>query len=367
MERRKFLKSSAAAGVAGAALASTFPKPAISQGITELRMVTSWPRGLPGVGTGAQRLADRISLMSEGRLRVQLYSGGELVPPLQVFDAVSDGTADLGHDASYYHTSKADVAAFFSTFPWGFTYGEMVGWIYHGEGQALWDELYEPFNLKPFLAGNTGTQMLGWFRNEINDLSDIRGLRFRAPGNGGKVWTKLGANVVTLAGGEIFQALQSGTIDGTEWIGPYNDLSLGFYQVAKYYYSPGFHEPATSLQLVANRERYYSLPPSFQEIIRTAAEAGCNDIYAEYTAYSGPSLRALVQEHGVQLRIVPTPILRAMGYAANEILKEVREKDDISRRIVESYLKYRQDAVAWTRVGELQYLNSRQLDFPHGT
>ncbi len=365
MQRRTFLVNTATAGAAAATAAATFPAPAISQNRREWRMVTSWPRGLPGIGTGAGRLADTITRMTDGRITVKLYAAGELVPALQCFDAVADGTAELAHDAAYYHISKAEVVAFFSAFPWGLTASELSGWIKYGGGQELWDELYAPFGIKPFLAGNTGTQMLGWFRNEIRSLDDIQGLKFRAPGNGGRVWRKLGATVVTLPGGEIFQALQSGALDGAEWVGPYNDLSLGFYQVAKYYYSPGYHEPGTALQMMVNKPAYDALPDDLKAILAHAATAANDDIYAEYVANSGPALRALVQRHGVQLRIVPRQILMAMGDAANELLADVAGIDDLSRRIVESYLAYRAAVVPWTTVGELQFLKSRELPFPH--
>jgi len=372
MKRRNFLQTAAAGTVAGtvagaAGTVSSLPKPAIAQGLREWRLVTSWPRGLPGVGTGTQRMADSITRMSDGRLKVKLYAAGELVPALACFDAVADGTAEMGHDASYYHTNKSEAMAMYTTFPWGLTAGEMSGWVHHAGGQELWDELYAPFGIKPFLAGNTGTQMLGWFRREINTLEDLKGLKFRTPGNGGKVMTKLGATVITLPGGEIFAALQSGAVDAAEWIGPYNDLSLGFYQVAQYYYSPGYHEPGSALQLMINRKAYEGLPADLQEIVKAAARAAYDDMYTEYVARSGLALRTLVQDHGVQLRVVPRDILIAMGNAANEVLNDVRGNDDISRRVVESYLAYRALVIPWTRVGELQFLNSRNLPFPHGT
>jgi len=366
MHRRSFLKNASVAGVAGVAAASTLPKPAISQGIQEWRMVTSWPKGLPGVGTGAQRLADAITQMSEGRLQVKLYAAGELVPALATFDAVADGTADMAHDAAYYHTSKHEVTAFFTTFPWGLIAGELSGWIHHAGGQALWDELYDGFGLQAFLAGNTGTQMLGWFRKEINSVEDLKGLKFRTPGNGGRVMTKLGATVVSLPGGEIYQALATGTVDAAEWIGPYNDLSLGLHQAAEYYYAPGYHEPATSFELIVNKSKYSALPDDLKAVIRQAARAANDDIYSDYVANSGPALRTLVQQHGVKLKIMPRDVLIAMGYAANEVLNEVRSIDGLSQRIVDSYLEYRGNVVPWTRVGEQQFLNARQLPFPHG-
>ncbi len=237
VKRRSVLQAALLGG--GAALAA----PAISRGLKEWRMVTSWPKGLPGLGTGAERLAANITRMSGGRLTIKTYAAGELVPALECFGAVANGTAQMGHDAAYYHTGKTEGAAFFTAFPFGFTAAEMDAWMKFGNGQKLWDELYAPFGLRGFHAGSTGTQMFGWFRRPIRSLADLQGLKFRAPGNQGRVLQKLGVTPVSLPGGEIFPALQSGAIDGAEWIGPYNDLALGFYQVCRYYYSPGYHEP----------------------------------------------------------------------------------------------------------------------------
>lgn len=365
VERRRFLKGAALGGAAGvAATASAFPKPAIAQERRDWRMVTSWPPGLPGVGTGAERLAANITSMSEGRITVTVYGGGELVPALGVFDAVSDGTAQLGHDASYYHISKSEGTAFFTAFPWGFTAGEISAWVRYGGGQELWDELYEPFNLQGFLAGNTGTQMFGWFRNEINSLDDLQGLKFRTPGNQAKILTKLGATVVLLPGGEIFPALQSGTIDGAEWIGPYNDLSFGLYQVCPYYYSPGYHEPGAALQMTVNKSEYEALPQDLKDIVRIAAQEAHEDMLSEYSARSGPALRTLVQEHGVQLRLLSPDILDATKTAAEEILQELRDGDDeMTKRIVDGYGTFLNDISPWTRTGEQAYLNSRYNPF----
>lgn len=365
--RRTFMKGAALAGAGGGvAAASTLSAPAIAQERREWRMVTSWPSGLPGVGTGAQRLADNITRMSDGRITVQVFGGGELVPALQVWDAVSDGTAQLGHDASYYHIGKTEAAAFYTAFPYGFTADEIAAWVEYGGGQELWDELYEPFNLKGFLAGNTGTQTFGWFREEINSVADLEGLRFRAPGNQGRVLERLGVTVVVLPGGEIFPALQAGTIDGAEWIGPYNDLSFGLYQVCPYYYSPGYHEPGSALQLTVNRDEYEALPDDLKAIVAQAARAAHHDMLAEYNAQSGPALRTLVQEHGVQLRSLPEEILVACGNASNEVLNELYDGgDDITRRIIESYSQFRRTIIPWTRIGEQSFLNSRLLPFEY--
>jgi len=365
MKRRTFLKRGTAG--AGAAAAATFSAPTIAQGIREWRMVTSWPKGLPGLGTGAERLAENITRMSAGRLTIKVYAAGELVPAFGVFDAVSDGTAQLGHDAAYYHLGKSEGCAFYTAFPWGFTANEIEAWVKYGNGQFLWDRLYAPFGIRAFLAGNTGTQMFGWFRRPINSVSDFRGLKFRAPGNQGKILRKMGATPVILPGGEIFPSLQSGAIDGAEWVGPYNDLALGFYQVCRHYYSHGYHEPGAALQLTINEQAWQSLTPDLRHIINIAAEAANQDMLAEYNARSGPALRTLVQDHGVKVHPLPRDVILACGQKANEVLAEVYEEGDQTvRAIVEDFLAFRRDILPWTRVGELAYANARRLPFEFG-
>ncbi len=361
MKRRSFLKAASVGG------ASVVAAPAISQGLIEWRMVTSWPKGLPGLGMGAERLAANITAMSNGRLTIKPYAAGELVPALGCFDAVASGTAQMSHDAAYYHTGKSEGCAFFTAFPFGFTASELEGWVKYGNGQQLWDELYQPFGIRAFMAGNSGTQMLGWFKKEIRSVADLNGLKFRAPGNQGRVLQKLGVTPVTLPGGEIFPALQSGAIDGAEWIGPYNDLALGFYQVCKYYYSHGYHEPGAGLQLMINEQAWQTLPKDLQEIVKVAAEASNRDMLAEYMARSGPALRTLVQQHGVIVRGLPEDVLMACGEKSNEVLNEIYAGDTspnrIVKRIVEDFLKFREDVIPWTRIGEQAFLNARRLPF----
>jgi TRAP-type mannitol/chloroaromatic compound transport system substrate-binding protein len=361
MKRRSLLKAAVLAG--GAAVAA----PAISKGLMEWRMVTSWPKGLPGLGAGAERLAANITALSGGRLTVKVYAAGELVPALECFGAVANGTAQLGHDAAYYHTGKSEGCPFFTAFPFGFTVAEMDAWVKYGNGQKLWDELYAPFGLRAFHAGSTGTQMLGWFRKEIRSLDDLKGLKFRAPGNQGRVLQKLGVTPVMLPGGEIFPALQSGAIDGAEWIGPYNDLALGFYQVCRYYYSPGYHEPGPNLELLINEQAWRSLTPDLQLMVRTAADAATRDMLAEYNARSGPALRTLVKKHGVIVRPFPEEVLMACGRASNEVLNEIYAGDNspnrIVKRIIEDFLAFRAEIMPWTRIGEQAFLNARRLPF----
>ncbi len=365
MKRRQFLKGAAAASGAVAA-ASSFPAPAISQGKMEWRMVTGWPRGLPGLHTGAERFAQRVGAMTGGRLTVKVFAGGELVPPFGGFDAVSSGAAEMAHDAPYYHVSKSPGTAFFSTVPFGLTAPEMDAWINFGGGQQVWDKLNAQFGLVSFHAGNTGHQMAGWFRKEIKSLEDIKGLKVRMPGQGGQVLQKLGATVVNLPGGEIFAALQAGTIDATEWVGPYNDLALGFYKVAKFYYWPGFHEPGTALQVMMNKAKYDALPADIKEIIRTACAAENNTVLSEFYARSGPALTELVRKHGVQLRQMPRDVLEGLGNASGEVMQEVMDKGDpLTKEVAKSFLSFRREIIQYTRVSEQAYMNARLLKFKY--
>lgn len=367
MKRRDFLKNTALAGAGAAvAAASSFPKPAIAQGTMEWRMVTSWPKGLPGVFAGAERVAKRIEEASDGRLKIKVYGGGEIVPPLQVWDAVSSGTAEMGHDASYYHTSKTMATAFFCAVPFGMTQVEHNAWIQFGGGQKVWDEIYANFNLKGFLCGNTGTQMGGWFRKEVKSVADFQGLKFRMPGLGGEVLKKLGATVVLLPGGEVFAALQSGAIDGTEWIGPYNDLSLGFYKVAPYYYWPGIHEPGPALQLTVNKEKYDALPKDLQAIIAAVAGEENGMMASEYFHGSSVALETLVRKHGVKLRQFSRDILMELGKASGEVIQEQLDGgDEHTKKVAEHFLKSRKQLMRWTRIADQGFANARLLKFSY--
>lgn len=363
LKRRAFLTGAAAVG---AAAASTFPKPAISQGRMEWRMTTSWPKNFPGLGSQAEKLGQRIGQMSDGKLTVKVFAAGEIVPALQVFDAVSNGTVEMGHDASYYHLGKHRQTAFFTTVPFGFTAQELTAWLNYGGGQQLWDELYAGFNLKPFSAGNTGTQALGWYRKEIKAPEDYKGLKKRMPGLGGEVIKKLGATVVLLPGGEIFPALQSGAIDAAEWVGPYNDLAFGFHQVAKFYYGPGFHEPGAGLELIVDKRKFDALPNDLKQIIAVAAQAGHDDVLAEFTMRSAEALNTLRTKHNIQMRRVSNELLIAFGSASGEVMAEERDKADaIGKRIFESYVNARRDIGAYMRFSEQAFLNARTLSFKY--
>lgn len=363
LDRRSFVTGAVAAGTAAA---SSLPKPAIAQNRIEWSMVTSWPKGLPGLGTGAERVARRIEALSDERIKIKVYAGDEIVPALQVFDAVSRGTAQIGHDAAYYHTGKTRAAAFFTAVPFGMTANELAGWIHWGGGQELWDRAYEPFDIKPFLCGNTGTQMGGWYKKEINEPSDFNDLKIRMPGQGGEVVSKLGATVVLLSGKQIFQNLQTGAIDAAEWVGPYNDLALNFYQVAKYYYYPGFHEPGAGLECLINKGAYEDLPEDLKEIVRVAAEAENDIMWAEYQAKSANALRILVEQHGVQLRQYPRAVLKALGDASGQLVRDLMEDEDpITAETARAFVTARADAMRFSRISEQAMLNSRLLRFDY--
>lgn len=365
MERRKFLKT-AAAGAAGAAVAASFPKPGLAQGKRDLKMVMTWPKNSPALGTSAERLAKRIQELSDGKLTVKLYAGGELVPPLEVFDAVSSGAADCYHSASYYYQGKSKAFNFFTTVPFGLTSNEMTAWIRYGGGQALWDELAAGFNMKPFLVGNTGVQMSGWFAKEINSLDDFKGLKYRMPGIGGEVFRRLGVAVTNLPPQEILPALQSGAIDGTEWVGPFIDLAFGFHKVVKYYYYPGIHEPGSALDFSMNIDVWKSLTPTQQELIHTATAAENDWMTAEFNARNTEALDALVNKHGVQLRQFSDEIVKAIGEAAGQVMAEVAGTDAITKKVYDSFIAFRKTAIRWSRYGDQAFLDARLLPFKYG-
>jgi TRAP-type mannitol/chloroaromatic compound transport system substrate-binding protein len=338
MDRRSFITKAGFAG-AGAVAASTLAAPAIAQGNQTWRMVTTWPKNFPGLGVGAQRLADRITAMSGGRLTIQLYAAGELVPPLQALDAVIEGSAEMSHGAAYYWQNKSTGLSFFTGVPYGMTSRELTAWVRHLGGQEIWDEIYDQFGVQGFLSGDTGTQAGGWFRNELTGVADIQGLRFRTPGLGGQVWEKLGASVTNMAGGEIFQALQSGTLDAAEFVGPYNDLALGFYQVAKNYYFPSFVEPGLATELVVDKAKFQELPADLQEIVKSACAAEYDNVAADFAANDPRALQTLVNDHGVQVRQFPEEILEAGAVAAKEIIQGLLDSSDaLTKKTAESFV-----------------------------
>ena len=352
MDRRSFIRG---AGVAGAgAVASSLAAPAVAQGNITWRMVTTWPKNFPGLGVGAQRLADRITAASGGRLTVQVYSAGELVPPLQSLDAVIDGSAEMSHGAAYYWQNKSPALSFFTGVPYGMTTPELTAWMRYMGGQEIWDEIYDQFGVQGFLSGNTGTQTGGWFRDELTSLDDVKGVRFRTPGLGGRVWEKLGATVTNMAAGEIFQALQSGTLDAAEFVGPYNDLALGFHQVAKNYYMPSFVESGLATELVVDKKKYQELPEDLQAIIRDVSQAEYDQVAADFYANDPRALKTLVEEH-------PDDIMEAGAKASVEVVEELRSSDDpLVKKTADSFVEALNLVRTRTENIDSPYINARQ-------
>ncbi len=369
MKRRDFVAGAATGLVVGAAgtyaaLDGTTKRvasgPATRAKPIEWRMVTAWPDKFPGLGTGADRLAARIGEMSDGRLTVKVYAAGSIVPALQSFDAVSQGSAEMGHGAAYYWQGKSKAFNFFTGVPFGLTATELSAWMHYGGGQELYDEGYAKFGLKPFLAGNTGSQMGGWFRHEVNSVDDFRGLKMRMPGLGGEVLRRIGAVAENLPGGDIFPALSSGRIDATEWVGPWNDLAFGFYKVAKYYYWPGFHEPGSAVELFINKAKYDALPKDLQAVITNACRAECDAMLGEFNRRNGEALKILIDQHGVQLRKFPEDVMAAFAKAAEQVLGELENADDYTKRTYRSFLAFRKEAIAWGRLADQGYMDMRQ-------
>jgi TRAP-type mannitol/chloroaromatic compound transport system substrate-binding protein len=325
------------------------------------KMVTTWPPNFPALGTGAVNLAKWIESASGGRIRIKVFAAGELIPPFEVFTAVSQGTAEMGHGAAYYWKGKVEAAQFFTAIPFGMSMQEMNGWLYYGGGMELYRELYEPFDLLPFPAGNTGVQMGGWFNKEINSMADLQGLKMRIPGFGGEVLKRAGGTPVTLPGAEIFTALQTGSIDAAEWIGPYNDVAFGFHKAARYYYYPGWQEPGPVLECIVNRTAYAALPEDLQKVVELACSAVNDRMTAEFTARNAQSLQQLMQDGEIEIRPFPPEVLRQLRALTDEVVAELAAKSSLATRINESFAAYRESVSAWTAISEQAMLNTRSL------
>jgi TRAP-type mannitol/chloroaromatic compound transport system substrate-binding protein len=363
LKRREFFKS-ASALTAAAAGAVALAAPAIAQGTQQWRMVTTWPKNFPGLGVGAQKLADNIGALSGGRLTVQVFAAGEMVPGLGALDAVIDGSAEMSHGAAYYWQNKSQGLSFYTGVPFGMTSRELTAWVRYLGGQELWDKIYDQFGIQGFLSGDTGTQAGGWFKNELTGVADIQGLRFRTPGLGGQVWGKLGAAVTNLAAGEIFAALQAGTLDAAEFVGPYNDLALGFHQIAKNYYFPSFVEPGLATEITVSKSKFQALPEDLQAIVRTAAQAAYDDVASDMYANDPRALATLVGEHGVQVRRFPEEILEAGGKAASELLAEIRTNGDaMTKEVAESFVSALNLLRTRTEGTDMPFLAAREKYF----
>ncbi len=323
------------------------------------RMVTSWPRDLPGPGMTATRLARRIEALSGGRIEVQLFAAGEIVPAFEVLDAVSEGVAELAHTAAVFWAGKMPVSQLFLAVPFGLTPLEHIAWIEHGGGQALWNELYGDFGVVPFMAGNTGMSMGGWFRREVHTVADLQGLRFRMPGLGGDLYRPFGIVQVSLPPGETLPALQSGAVDAAEFAGPFSDLALGFYQAAPFYYGPGLHEPNGTGECIVNRAIFEGLPSELKAVVAEACRAENAFALAESERMNAEALRSLVADHGVQLRVFPEEITAALRAEAPAVLAQFAEKGGIDKRIHDSYVAMLDLLRPWSRESMAAYLAAR--------
>ncbi|GAA0302110.1 TRAP transporter substrate-binding protein [Psychrosphaera haliotis] len=323
------------------------------------KLVTSWPKNFPGLGTAPENFAKLVNEMSGGRLTIKVYGAGEIVPGFQVFDAVSQGTAEMGHAASYYWKGKMPAAPIFTATPFGLNAQETNGWIHYGGGLELWRELYEPFGVIPFAGGNTGVQSAGWFKREINKVDDLKGLKMRIPGLGGEVLQKLGGVPVALTGGEIFTSLQSGAIDATEWVGPYNDLAFGFHKVAEHYYVAGWHEPGAMLEFTVNQKVFNALPKDLQAIVEVATRAVNQDMLDEYTVRNNAALDQLQNKHNVELKTFPRDVMLALKNASKEVIEEQKANDPTFNKIMNSYQAFQKQVTQYHNLSELEYYNNR--------
>ena len=368
MDRRKLL-GAIGLGAAGATLAAcgaaeTSDKPsspAVVRKRKRLIMVTTWPKGLPGLGMAAERVAEEIEKQTDGAITIRVQAAGELVPAFQAFDAVKDGTAHMYHGAEYYWKAKSTAFPFFTAVPFGMTAQEIMGWIDFGGGQQLWDELSGQHGIKAFQAANTGHQMGGWFKKEIKSLDDFNGLKMRIPGQGGDVLRALGGSAIALSGGEIYQALQTGTIDATEWVGPWNDSFLGFHQEAPYYYGPGFHEPGASLAVGMNLQTWEGLTPYEQAVVKNTCQSVNHLSLGEFTYQNSVYLQKLVNEHGTQLRSFPEDVVKRMEEASKDVRAD-SGKDGIEKRIYESFEASLKSMRQWANVSDGPYYTARELN-----
>ncbi|RLB13839.1 MAG: ABC transporter substrate-binding protein [Deltaproteobacteria bacterium] len=364
MKRRDFLKK-VGVGTAAAAAATTIGAPAvIAKKSYRWKMVTTWPPKLPVLQDGAERLAKRIDTLSGGKLKIDVYAGGELIPPLGTFDAVSKGTVQAGSGAAYYWAGKETATQWFSAVPFGLNAQGMSAWFHGGNGLKLWEETYAPFNLVPRPGGSTGVQMGGWFNKKINSISDYKGLKMRIPGLGGKVVAKAGGTVVLTPGGEIFTNLERGVIDATEWVGPYHDLRMGFYEAAKYYYYPGWHEPGTYLEYMFNKKAYDSLPKDLQQIVDSACMESEQWTLAQFDANNGAALQTLITKHHVQLLRFPEQVLKDLRKLADEVVEAEAAKTKQATKVNADFQNFRKVVGTWGTVSERAYYDIIQKNYP---
>lgn len=344
----------------GSALLGAIAAPNVARAATQrLRMVTSWPKRLPGPGMSAERVAERIRALSGGRLEVSVAAAGEVVPAFEVLDAVGSGVADLAHTASFYWQGKEPAAAFFTTVPFGLTPNEHVAWVDAGGGQALWDDLYAPFGVKPFMGGNTGVCMGGWFRREIAGLTDLRGLKIRSLGLGGEVYRRLGATPQTTPPAEILSSLQSGVLDAAEFVGPGSDIALGLYRNAPFYYGPGFNKPNGTGECIVSLKVWNALDAEMKAVVSHACAAEASFALAEMERLNAEALAALTGQHNVKLRTFSADLVAAARKQSHDVLAELAGRSDRARKVHESYTAFRERTSAWSKISIRAVLEGR--------
>jgi TRAP-type mannitol/chloroaromatic compound transport system substrate-binding protein len=355
---RAVLGAAGAAGVAGAAGACAGPDaggPAVrTRENVQWRLASSFPRGLDALYGSADRLSQKLEQLTEGRFRIRPYAAGELVPALQVLDAAQQGTVQVGHSAGYYYTGKNEALAFDTGVPFGLTSRQQTAWLYEGGGGELMRELYADFGIIPFPAGNTGAQMGGWFKREINTVGDLRGLRMRIPGMGAQVMNRLGVTVQVLGGPEIYPALERGAIDATEWVGPYDDEKLGLHRAARFYYYPGWWEPGPSMSFMVNRQAWDALPVAYQQAFEVAAAYAAQSTQAIYDVQNAPALERLIAG-GTQMRRFSDEIMSACATGTTQLLDQQAGRDAGYRRIYDAYRSFREDSFRWFGTAEAAY------------
>ena len=332
--------------------------------VIEWKLVTTWPKGLPGLGAAPENFARRVNEASGGRLRIKVFGAGEIVPAFEVFDAVSRGVAEAGHGAAYYWKGKIPASVFYTAVPFGMTAQEANGWLHYGGGLELWRELYAPFGVVPFAGGSTGVQMAGWFNIRLNDRTDLDGLKMRIPGLAGEVFDAAGGSAVRIAGGEVYTSMQTGVIDAVEWVGPYNDRTLGLMEVGEYYYYPGWHEPGAMLETIVNAEALAALPDDLQAIVRVAARATNTDMLDDFTANNSESLQILLREFETEVLPLPDDVMDALYESSQVAIQALVDSDAMAKKIAASYFDFAQKVRTYHEISERGYLNARDRLLP---
>ncbi len=335
-----------------------------STDVIEWKLVTTWPKGLPGLGAAPENFARRVNEASGGRLRIKVFGAGEIVPAFEVFDAVSRGVAEAGHGASYYWKGKIPAAVFYTAVPFGMTAQEANGWLHYGGGLALWRELYAPFGVIPFAGGSTGVQMAGWFNTRLDSREDLVGLKMRIPGLAGEVFDAAGGSAVRIAGGEVYTSMQTGVIDAVEWVGPYNDRTLGLMEVGKYYYYPGWHEPGAMLETIVNADALAALPEDLQAIVRIAARATNTDMLDDFTANNSESLQILLRDFDTEVLPLPDDVMDALYEQSQIAIQALVNTDPMAKKIAASYFVFAEKVRTYHEISERAYLNGRDRLLP---